>query len=668
MATKNYSEIAEGVYWVGDKNQEGGLHCNPYLIVDGDEAVLIDPGSVLDFEQVYKNIESIIPLEKLKYVVLDHQDPDLCASVPLFEKAGCKFEVVTHWRTQTLVIYYGITSEYYIVNEHDYKLTLKSGREIQFIPTPYLHFAGSIVTYDTLSKVLFSSDLFGAFSDNWTLYAGEDYIEKMEIFHEHYMPSNDMLNPIMRIFLSMDISLIAPQHGSIIKEDTKKYMRILRDLECGSFLNPIKQDLAELGGYLYICSTVLKRYAAVFGKNEVLSAVKDLDIKVDIETMEMTDYNYTGDVLWNTLFEHILKNKGNSWILLVEPLIQRFTEEFGVRKPTVFVEAEKKGVFHNKETIKRQKVNSKMDVMLGEARERLIKDPITKLYNYDFFKNYLSEAITQNISGFNPALLVIKLDNIENIRFSYGEEESNRLLINTTTILKSIKEDNAVLFRLQGSEIACYFLDSTKEAATDFAEKVRYTIASSNAFIERTTVSIGVSCLDEITDRSSSSEDLFDQMSEIALYRLSLAENAGKDTVCNESEIIGFKEKEGKVLIVDTDEINIDVISTLLENSKIKVLTAKDGETALSIAEREAPDVIISEIMLPKKDAFRLKENLLMRSRTKNINVVLISHLKNEDSMERALSLGITHYLKKPFMLSELIGIVKLLIKGEVNG
>ena len=128
------SKIANGIYWVGGSGQDGGLHCNPYLLVDGEEAVLIDPGSVLDFEYVFENVCSIVPLEKIKYVVLHHQDPDFCASVPLFEQKGAQFTIATHWRTQTLVKYYGIKSPYYIVNEHDYALTLGSGRVLRLLP------------------------------------------------------------------------------------------------------------------------------------------------------------------------------------------------------------------------------------------------------------------------------------------------------------------------------------------------------------------------------------------------------------------------------------------------------------------------------------------------------------------------------------------------------
>ena len=99
-------ELKKGIYWVGADLQYEGLQCNPYLIIDGDEAALIDPGSVLDFEYVFKNVTDLIPLEKLKYVILHHEDPDLCSSVPLFEAKGADFRIITHWMTHLLSNYY----------------------------------------------------------------------------------------------------------------------------------------------------------------------------------------------------------------------------------------------------------------------------------------------------------------------------------------------------------------------------------------------------------------------------------------------------------------------------------------------------------------------------------------------------------------------------------
>lgn len=80
------AEIASGIYWVGEGSQTKGLQCNPYLLIDGQEAVLIDPGSVLDFESVWENVCGLVSPDRIRYVILHHQDPDLASSVPLFEK------------------------------------------------------------------------------------------------------------------------------------------------------------------------------------------------------------------------------------------------------------------------------------------------------------------------------------------------------------------------------------------------------------------------------------------------------------------------------------------------------------------------------------------------------------------------------------------------------
>ena len=72
MSFSRIVEIAKNIYWVGGRGQQGGLNCNPYLLVDEEEALLIDPGSVLDFEDVLENVLSIVPLEKIKYVILHH--------------------------------------------------------------------------------------------------------------------------------------------------------------------------------------------------------------------------------------------------------------------------------------------------------------------------------------------------------------------------------------------------------------------------------------------------------------------------------------------------------------------------------------------------------------------------------------------------------------------
>ncbi|MBI4857368.1 MAG: diguanylate cyclase [Acetobacterium woodii] len=671
MVTTRTAEIAEGIYWVGGCAQDGGLHCNPYLIVDGDEGVLIDPGSVLDFADVYENVCRIIPLEKIKYVILHHQDPDFCSAVPLFEKAGAKFEVVTHWRTQTLIKYYGIQSEYYIINENEFKLTLASGRTLGFVLTPYLHFPGAFTTYDGQTKILFTSDLFGAFSYEWSLYAKDDYLEKMKTFHEHYMPSNSILRPVMELFLGMDIAMIAPQHGSIINHNIVSYIKTLRDLECGTLLNPIKRDLAKSGGYMAICSTVLKRLGSIFNRDSVMEVVADLEITLD-ENLNIIDYSDTGNVLWNMIFERVLARKGLTWLMVIEPLTETLSKEYDIPMPDVFEshlkKAEAEASTLNEQNRLLKDINARLESSVQESQNKLIRCEITGLYNYSFFKNYLASEINSILidkSEQNPALIIISLDNLEKIEYLYGHDEVEEVQRNVAFILESLKEGNEVLFKLQGFTFGFYMPQTSKEAAQDFAEKIRNTITTSEKFIERITASIGLVSLSEIREKDEYTEKLDEAFYSVVAMRVKIARNMGKNIVCSQALMAEYQDEIGKILIVDSDEIMVDVLKTTLENINYQVITASDGQQAVQIAIEDNPMLIISEVMIPKMDGFLFREEMLSHSNANKIPFIYISYLKNDDSVLRASSLGVEHYFKKPFMLSELMGVIQNKIKGE---
>ena len=229
-------EVAKGIYWVGSHDPKEFFHCNPYLLVDGEDAVLFDPGGVTDYAKVAEKVFSIVKPAQIRYVVLHHQDPDLCAAMPLLEEAidHGQMKIVTHSRASTIIHYYGIKSEFYLVDKNHYSLTLKSGRILRFLTTPFCHFPAAIVTYDEREKVLFSSDLFGAISPGLSLFAAEGYEEQMRVFHVGYMASTRHLSKVMGIIAKLDLELILPQHGSIIpKEMIPGCIDFLKSLPCG---------------------------------------------------------------------------------------------------------------------------------------------------------------------------------------------------------------------------------------------------------------------------------------------------------------------------------------------------------------------------------------------------------------------------------------------------
>jgi flavorubredoxin len=105
--------------------------------------------------------------------VCHHSDPDIAAGLPLLRTRLSRpdIELVTEWRAQTLLHHYHAGFPHYLVEEHDWKLPLDDGRELRFVLTPYLHFPGAMCSWERTTGVLFSSDIFGGFTDGTDLAA-----------------------------------------------------------------------------------------------------------------------------------------------------------------------------------------------------------------------------------------------------------------------------------------------------------------------------------------------------------------------------------------------------------------------------------------------------------------------------------------------------------------
>ncbi|WP_456486077.1 oxygen-binding di-iron domain-containing protein [Hydrogenimonas sp.] len=242
-------QIAQNIHWVGMYLENDPFQCHPYFIHNGDESILIDPGSMIEFDAVMEKTSQITDLKNIKYIILHHQDPDLCASIPEIEKVIDRddLKIITHSRMTVLIKHYMITSSYYEIDKNDFKLETNNGFSLKFLTTPYCHSPGAFVTYDPKSKVLFSSDIFGGLEESWEFYAKDDYFSKVKAFHSTYMPSRDIFNHALRKIEQLDINLIAPQHGSIIE---RRYVygliEDMKNLECGLYIDKKYND--ELTG------------------------------------------------------------------------------------------------------------------------------------------------------------------------------------------------------------------------------------------------------------------------------------------------------------------------------------------------------------------------------------------------------------------------------------
>ncbi len=242
----NAVEIAPNVWWLGYNHEEIWARTNAYLLVEGDEAALFDPGSKIDFEQVKNKVQDVIPLDHLKYIILHHQDPDLCGSTPEFEKLTDLFVVNTE-RAAIFNRHYGIRSFSDTIDHDNQTITFTSGRKLRFYLTPYCHSPMAMVTYDEQNKILFSSDLFGAFNLVWRLYVDEigdeKYVTAMKQFMEPFMASNEAVMHFVNKMEPLDIEMICPQHGSIIRNNVQWWFDQLKNMEFGKAITEGKTGL-----------------------------------------------------------------------------------------------------------------------------------------------------------------------------------------------------------------------------------------------------------------------------------------------------------------------------------------------------------------------------------------------------------------------------------------
>jgi CheY-like chemotaxis protein len=116
-----------------------------------------------------------------------------------------------------------------------------------------------------------------------------------------------------------------------------------------------------------------------------------------------------------------------------------------------------------------------------------------------------------------------------------------------------------------------------------------------------------------------------------------------------------------RILLVDDDPEVIEALRYALESKGYSILIARDGNQGLAMAEREDPDLVILDMMMPKRSGFLVLEKL-RRTRPVPVRVIMIT--ANEGSRHKAYAemLGVDDYIRKPFAMDRLVESVDRLL------
>jgi len=120
-----------------------------------------------------------------------------------------------------------------------------------------------------------------------------------------------------------------------------------------------------------------------------------------------------------------------------------------------------------------------------------------------------------------------------------------------------------------------------------------------------------------------------------------------------------------KILAVDDQVHIVRLIQVNLERHGYQVVTAYDGEEALQKVRTEKPDLVVCDVMMPRKDGFEVLRELKADPATRDIPVIMLTAKAQDADVFRGWSEGVDCYLTKPFNPAELLAFVKRVLSAK---
>ena len=120
-------------------------------------------------------------------------------------------------------------------------------------------------------------------------------------------------------------------------------------------------------------------------------------------------------------------------------------------------------------------------------------------------------------------------------------------------------------------------------------------------------------------------------------------------------------EEKKRVLIVEDEKSIVDIVRFNLEKEGYAVLTAYDGEAGLTAAREEKPDLILLDVMLPRRNGFDVCR--ILREEGDGVPVIILTAREGESDKVMGLEIGADDYITKPFSMRELLARVKANIR-----
>lgn len=228
--------IREGIYWTGVLDPdlrlfdilfptEGGTTYNSYL-VKGEKIAVIDTAKGRCYDQFLSNVRSLVAPEDVDYIVCNHMEPDHSGSLAAFLKEAKNARVVVS-RTGEHFVSNILNADVNPLKMGDGDVLDLGGKTLRFISAPFLHWPDTMFTHAVEDKVLFSCDVFGSHYCDERMFDDlvGDFSGEFEYYYQGIMrPFKEKMLEAVDKIKDLDIEIIAPSHGPILRTDPWKYV------------------------------------------------------------------------------------------------------------------------------------------------------------------------------------------------------------------------------------------------------------------------------------------------------------------------------------------------------------------------------------------------------------------------------------------------------------
>ena len=634
---------------------------NSYLIPVSHYFVCIDITPLHVYDLFKTSIEKYASIQDIKYLVIQHFTLSTLHALIQFIEDGFSGVVITNAFYGKEIKQSGINCKLEFIEDIEYRLNIGEKDFLLFHPMIFLPYPHMFMTYSSVGLTFFSSMLCSSYF--------EDSLSKMDIikkqafqFHLENMPMSNYLKPLLDLIKSTKHKQICPIFGHLLKYDFKD--SVIDYLYKHDFYNSnqysAKYKTIDDVRIYELIQQVLVHLSKYYSKHDIVNIFLGSPYHLEHDSLMLKKSTLEGYKLYHGIFEHIYAKKGLLWLSIIEPIVNKFVETYQYELPTIYrslvVQMNKEKEELEKRKNELESNFQKLTIHMNEIKESALRCPFTNLY-YQSVLSELMKAKLETKREDSFGLLLIQLDQLVSINKRYGKETGNESIRNLSYLINDILKLDQQLFKQYGPGLFLFSHQINEKESKRLIQVIKNIVNDSQLFIEKVSVTISFVLESEI-EKDIAIELQVNQLFDLLEKRMFLLKNSDFKDIKeeqNEKSILS----EGKILLVDEDETNRNMIYRIFKRIHYEVVLASNVEQALKCLDMYKIDIIISEINLSKIDGFQLKQMLNENTSYQHIPFIMVSHNKTLENIKRGNALDVDMIIEKPIIPEELIGHIK---------